>query len=147
MKRYDRVLLFILVAFIFIGITPTLASAEAGHRSGSSSGFLQLYETEDNLACALKFRLLNDLYVGTNIEYFDSDQDAKIHLGAVYLLPHEFLFFRFYGGVGYQYSRNSGGEFSYLVLGSHYLFLFSEILYPWEIEVEPLMRFGLSLKY
>jgi hypothetical protein len=147
MNRYNRVLLFSLLALIFICITPTLVTAEAVSKSGSPSGFLQLYKTEDNLSCALKFRLLSDLYGGTNIEYFASDLDTKIHLGAVYLLPHEFLFFRFYGGVGYQFSRNNGGEFSYLVLGSHYLFLFSEVLYPWEIEEEPLVRFGLSFKY
>lgn len=147
MRRFARVLLFTLVIFIFIGITPTLVFAEAAYKSWSPSGFLQFYETEDNLACALKFRLLGEVYGGTNIEYFVSDLDTKIHLGAVYLLPHEFLFFRFYGGAGYQYSRNNGGEFSYLVLGSHYLFLFSEVLYPWEIEKEPLIRFGLSFKY
>ena len=147
MKKSYRLSMVLLVALLLIGGTPLLASAATGQKKASPNGFLQLYETEANLSCALKFRLWSSLYAGTNIEYYSSAQDMKLHLGAVWFLPHEFLFFRFYGGGGYQYSRRNGTDFSYLVLGSHFLFLFSEVLYPWEIETEPLMRFGFSFKY
>lgn len=147
MKKSYQISLFFLVALLLIGATPTLVSADTGQKKYHPSGFLQLYETETNLSCALKFHLWSNIYAGTNIEYYSSINDMKLHLGVVYLLPHEFLFFRFYGGGGYQYSRRNGAEFSYLVLGSHFLFLFSEVLYPWEIEAEPLVRFGLSFKY
>ncbi|HHT49261.1 MAG TPA: hypothetical protein GXZ98_08225 [Firmicutes bacterium] len=148
MKKHTRIPLLFLVVFLFLVLTPASVSAsENKSQAKETSGFLQLYKTENNLASGLKLRLWRNLHTGANIEYYASNRDTKLHLTGIYLLPHEFIFFRFYGGAGYQFSRKKDGEFPYLVLGSHYVFLFSEVLYPWKDEAAPLVRFGFSFDF
>lgn len=148
MKKHRWILLLFFLIVLSLGLTPAGVSArESREQEDYPSGFLQLYKTEKNLASSLKLRLWRGLYAGANIEYYASCRDTKLHLAGLYLLPHEFLFFRFYGGAGYQFSRNNDGDFPYLVIGSHFIFLFSEVLYPWEDEAAPLVRFGFSFDF
>jgi len=150
MKKHTRVFLLFCGVFLVLCLTAAPAFASTSKDKDDytyTAGFLQLYKTEENLATGIKFHLFNDFYAGTNIEYYASNRDTKLHLTGIYLLPHEFLFFKFYGGAGYRFSRKNVDEYPYLLIGSHFWFLFSEVLYPWVDEAEPVVRFGLSLDF
>ncbi|NLY89977.1 MAG: hypothetical protein GX081_00010 [Firmicutes bacterium] len=148
MKKELRIPLLLLVIFLLLGLAPAGVSAGKNwDQDDYTIGFLQLYKTENNVASGLKFRLWRDLYAGTNIEYYSSNRDTKLHLTGIYLLPHEFLFIKFYCGAGYRFSRKNIDEYPYLILGTHFGIFFSEVLYPWVDEAGPKTRFGLSFKF
>lgn len=148
MKKHCWILLLFLGAFLFLCLTPAPASAgEKKDKADSTGGFLQLYTTEKNIATGIKFRLFSDFFTGTNIEYFSSNRDTKLHLTGIYLLPHEFLCFKFYGGAGYRFSRKNIDEYPYLILGTHFGIFFSEVLYPWVDEAGPETRFGFGFSF
>lgn len=46
------------------------------------------------------------------------------------MVPKKIPFFQFYGGAGLQFSRNSGYQHPYFNLGTRFLILFSEVIYP-----------------
>ena len=123
MKKHTRIPLLFLVVFLFLVLTPASVSAsENKSQAKETSGFLQLYKTENNLASGLKLRLWRNLHTGANIEYYASNRDTKLHLTGIYLLPHEFIFFRFMAAPAISFPERRLVDF-YLVLGSHYAFI------------------------
>ena len=99
------------------------------------------------LAPGLKYRLHDGLYAKGNFEYSYQEWALRMQLGAVYYLPHDFFIFSFYGGGGVQFSGRNGYQYPYVVMGADFLFLFTEIIYPWEINYAPSSRFGFSFNF
>jgi len=76
-----------------------------------------------------------------------SVNDLEFQASAVYMFPVKILIFRLYTGGGYQFSRNEGYQYPYVTVGTNFLFLFSEVIYPMETATDPKYRFGLSFKF
>lgn len=95
----------------------------------------------------LKLRLYSNVYATGNLDYRDSTNDLEFQTGAVYLIPRKIIIFRLYAGGGYQFSRNEGYQYPYLTVGTNFIFLFSEVIYPMESGLDPKYRFGLSFKF
>jgi hypothetical protein len=95
----------------------------------------------------LKARVFSHFYLTGNLDYRESVDDLEFHAGAVYMFPVKILIFRLYAGGGYQFSRNYGYQYPYVTVGTHFMFLFSEVVYPMETAVDPKYRFGLSIKF
>ena len=127
--------------FFLFGATAALAEEPAPRM------FLHLYEVEEATAVGLKGRLADNLYGTLNIEYHPAANDLELRTGVAYLLPYRVLFFDFYGGIGLEFSRNEGYRHPYLMLGTDYLFFFSEVVYPLEEQEGPKYRGGFSFKF
>lgn len=95
----------------------------------------------------LKARLFSNVYATGNLDYRQSVNDLEFQAGAVYMFPVKILIFRLYTGGGYQFSRNEGYQYPYVTVGTNFLFLFSEVIYPMETATDPKYRFGLSFKF
>jgi len=95
----------------------------------------------------LKHRLFSNLYATANLDYKDSTNDLEFQAGTVYLFPVKIIIFRFYAGGGYQFSRNEGYQYPYVTVGTNFIFLFSEVIYPLESGLDPKYRFGLSFRF
>ncbi|HBG15437.1 MAG TPA: hypothetical protein DDW93_01535 [Firmicutes bacterium] len=121
--------------------------------------FLNLYWVDKSLSVGIKQSILKPVYVTANLEFDQPNTDVLLRLGAAYVLPKELVFLRikgekvisfnlyFYGGGGWQFSRNEGYHYPYLLIGTNYLFLFAESVYPLTYEIEPEFRSGFSFKF
>jgi|GEM_PF-1545199 len=134
-----------IIKIFFIALFVIFANGSAA-LAGEAKGFFSLYKVDDAFAVGLKGRIVNNLYGAGNIEYHHTNRDLELRAGTVCLLPKEILFFHFYGGIGMQFSRNEGYQYPYLVLGTNFLFLFSEVIHPLEKEAEPRCRWGFNFK-
>ncbi len=94
-----------------------------------------------------KFRIANNVYATGNIDYRDSTKDLEFQAGAVYLFPAKLLIFKLYAGGGYPLSRNEGFQYPYRSVGTNFLFLFSEIIYPMKSALDPKYRAGFSIRF
>lgn len=141
MKKLCFSLILVLWLVIFLN-----AMAYAHEMSSAPQGIVEIYKFDDRIAAGYKHHLANRFYLTTNIEYHEGIEDLKLQLGTVYLLPHKVLFCDLYGGGGIQISRSDDYEYPYLTVGARFIFFFYEMIYPWEDEVEPLHRAGLSFK-
>ena len=68
-------------------------------------------------------------------------------MGGVYFLNSPSSWFAFYGGGGVQLSNEHCYKYPYLIVGTDFLFLFYELVYPWTSEVTPQHRFGWSISF
>lgn len=121
--------------------------------------FVNVYWVDRNLALGLKQDIWHRIYATGNIEFASAETDLLLQVGAVHVLPREVVFLRingekvisfnlyFYGGGGLQFSRNEGYNYSYLLLGFNYLFLFSESVYPLSEVKGPQYRWGFSFRF
>lgn len=136
---------------IVIIVTLTILAAEflaaATHDSCTPGSFINLYKSNGNIAAGLKQQVFRNIYASGNVQYFNSASDLELQAGAVYMLPHKVLFFRLYGGTGLQMSRNEGFQYPYIVLGTDFLFFFSEAIYPLKSELGPKFRGGFSFHF
>ena len=94
-----------------------------------------------------KQHLGKNLYATGELLYQQENSDLIFRVGGAYYLPIKVLFFRFYGSTGYQFARNNGNEFPYVAVGTHFWFLFSEVLHPLENQASPEYRLGFSVRF
>lgn len=109
--------------------------------------FLHLYRYEKRWAPGLKFHIHDRLYLTGNIEYSYQERDLNLLMGGVYFLNSPSSWFAFYGGGGVQLSNEHCYKYPYLIVGTDFLFLFYELVYPWTSEVTPQHRFGWSISF
>jgi hypothetical protein len=95
----------------------------------------------------LQHRVYNNIYATGNLDYIKSDKDLTFQAGAVYLIPKKILIFQFYGGTGFQFSRNHGYDYPYIRVGTNILFLFTEVIHPLRSHEEPNYRCGFNIKF
>ncbi|NLW60395.1 MAG: DUF4097 domain-containing protein [Firmicutes bacterium] len=111
------------------------------------AAFLNIYRYEKRWAPGLKIRLYQDrFYLTGNLEYSYRNRDLNAQFGTVYFLNSSASWFSFYGGGGAHFSNKNGYQYPYLLVGTDFLFLFYELVYPWAEEEAPQHRFGLSIK-
>ena len=94
-----------------------------------------------------KQHLGKNMYATGDLLFQQENNDLLFRVGGAYYLPVKVLFFRFYGSTGYQFARNNGNEFPYVAVGTHFWFLFSEILHPLESRATPEYRLGFSIRF
>lgn len=141
-----KLIVILILVFLFVLFGATGIFARQGTHSIPGS-FINIYKIDSNVAAGLKHRFHRNLYATTNIEYRSPINDLQFQVGAVYLLPQKILFFRLYGGTGLQVSRNEGFQYPYVVLGTHFLVFFSEVVHPWTSRTDAKFRGGFSFKF
>jgi len=143
MKKF--ILIGLMAVFILL-LFATEIQARQRHFSASKS-YLTLTCFQKPKGVGLKQHLFSNIYFTGNMDYLPSVSDLEFQVGALYMIPHKILIFRFYGGAGVQVSRNMGYKYPYVTLGTNFLFFFSEVIHPLERSQEPGYRFGLSFKF
>lgn len=121
--------------------------ARSHYRRSSQKNYITFSWFLKPASLGLKLRLFSNVYATGNLDYRDSTNDLEFQTGAVYLIPRKIIIFRLYAGGGYQFSRNEGYQYPYLTVGTNFIFLFSEAIYPMESGLDPKYRFGLSFKF
>jgi len=139
----------VLVGMLALGLI-ILTTAEIQANSGrytQSSSYLNLGIFQHPKGVGLKQRLFRNIYASGHLDYVSSTNDLELQAGALYMIPQKFWIFQFYGGAGFQFSRNTGYQYPYLNLGTRFWFLFSEVIHPLESQAKPEYRFGLSFRF
>jgi hypothetical protein len=134
----------LIILIVSIGSTEILANSP---RDSSSKNYLTFSWFFKPASLGAKLRIANNTYATGNIDYRDSAKDLEFQAGAVYLFPPKILIFKLYAGGGYQFSRNEGFQYPYISVGTNFLFLFSEIVYPMKSNLDPKYRAGFSIKF
>jgi len=134
----------LMVLIISISSTETLANST---KDSSSKNYLTFSWFFKPASLGTKVLVTKKVYATGNIDYRDSTKDLEFQGGAVYLFPPKILIFKLYAGGGLQFSRNEGFQYPYISVGTNFLFLFSEILYPMKSGLEPKYRAGFSVKF
>jgi hypothetical protein len=138
----------IIVVIVILTILAAQLSLLGSSRYQQAPGtFVNIYKIEDSIAAGLKQQVGRNIYAAGNIEYRDSAGDLEFQGGAIYLLPHKVLFFRLYGGTGLQVSREEGLQYPFVVLGTDFLFFFSEVIHPLSSGMAPKFRGGFSFHF
>ncbi len=132
---------------ILIILISTSGTSAKSNRDSSTKNYLTFSWFFKPASLGTKLRVINNVYATGNLDYRDSTNDLEFQAGAVYLFPPKILIFRLYAGGGYQFSRNEGYQYPYVTVGTNFLFLFSEVIYPWKRGKDPKYRFGLSIKF
>jgi len=87
------------------------------------------------------------VYLTGNLDYVRSQEDLLFQAGAAYMIPAKILFFRFYGGGGMEVSRNRGNMYPYVMVGTNFWILYTEVVHPLQSNKEPGYRFGFSISF
>jgi hypothetical protein len=127
------------------------AGSFAGHKERrsfrSQDNFVTFSFFINPLSLGYKHRLAGNVFLTGNMEYVSSESDLLFQGGAVYMLPRKILFFRLYGGGGIEMSRNYGYMYPYVVAGTKFFFLYTEIIHPLQSHSTPSYRFGFSFTF
>lgn len=142
-----KILSISLLGVLIILISASGAFARSYHRDYGTKNYLTFSWFLKPASLGLKHRLFSNVYATGNLDYRDSINDLEFQAGAVYLFPVEIIIFKFYAGGGYQFSRNEGYQYPYVTVGTNFLFLFSEVIYPMRSGMDSKYRFGLSFKF
>lgn len=134
----------LMVLIISISSTEILAKPQ---NNSSSKNYLTFSWFFKPASLGAKFLIAKNVYATGNIDYRDSTEDLELQGGAVYFFPAKFLIFKLYAGGGYQFSRNEGFQYPYVSVGTNFLFLFTEIVYPMKNGLDTKYRGGFSIKF
>lgn len=148
MSRILRIVLLLIIAvLLLLGCAATVF----GSQGDDKNTFVNLYKVDynsfDSISIGLKEKLWGNIYGSLNLEPYGTNDDLKVQGGIIYLFPRNVLFFKFYGGIGAETLRDNGFNYDYILLGTHFLYFFSEMIYPWKNGVAPFYRYGLSFNY
>jgi hypothetical protein len=141
-----KLFLISILILLIISVSSTEILARS-HSNSSSKNYLTVSWFFKPASLGAKFRVANNVYATGNIDYRDSTEDLELQGGAVYLFPAKFLIFKLYAGGGYQFSRNEGFQYPYVSVGTNFLFLFTEVVYPMKNGLNPKYRAGFSIKF
>jgi len=142
-------------AVILIGgcvLASTAVRAEAYHRR------CHRYDSPRQMVTASLFvfrpwsagfrqRLVPNVYLTATMDHHEDEQDLRFQAGAIYRIPRRLLFFRIYGGGGWEFSRNDGYQYPYLTVGADFWIFYSEVSHPLRAEQDPTTRFGFRFSF
>jgi hypothetical protein len=120
-----------------------------GHkrRSRPANHYLTFTFVVNPSGLGYKHHLAKNLYFMGDLDYRHDRADLLFRTGGAYFFPVKILLFHFYGGGGAQFSRNTGYQFPYVVVGTHFLFFYTEMIHAIESRATPEYRFGFSVKF
>lgn len=144
MKKYITVS-FLVISIIVFSANDTFAR---GKKFKASDHYLNLslfifYPA----SIGYKHLVSRNMYLTGNLDYVDCDKDLLCQTGAAYMIPRKILFLRVYGGGGLEFSRNHGYLYPYVMIGSNFWILFTEIVHPLRSERDPRYRLGFSFSF
>ena len=146
MKRFLMVGMMGLLIFTFCA-----ASGFAEHKGSrsfqSKNHFVTFSFFINPLSLGYKHRMDGNVFLTGNMDYVSSDSDLLFRIGAAYVMPRKILIFRLYGGGGIAMSRNRGYRHPYVMVGTNFFFLYTEIVHPLQSHSTPTYRFGFSFKF
>lgn len=140
----------LLMATILIILMVVMSTGDVfakSHDRKAAQNYLTLSWFLRPASLGLKHHLGANVYATGNLDYKGSINDLEFQAGAVYFFPIKIIIFKLYSGGGFQFSRNEGYQCPYVTVGTHFWFLFSDVVYPLESEGSNTYRFGLSIKF
>jgi len=117
------------------------------HRFQPAKNYLTFSFVINPSQIGYKHHLGRNLYATGDLVYQHEHSDLIFRMGGAYYIPVKVLFFRFYGAGGYQFARNNGNEYPYVAVGTHFWFLYTEVLHPIESRATPEYRLGFQVKF
>lgn len=135
-------LLVMLVLFLCVDTV----SAKTGRHRGDDN-YLNVSFLINPAGIGYMHHFGKNLYFLGNIDYRNEYSDLQFRTGGAYLFPVKVLIFRFYSGAGVQFSRNDGYQYPFVMIGTKFLFLYTEMLHPMEKGRSPEYRAGISIKF
>jgi len=143
MRKYLTVSFLGLLIVVF-GATDTFAGEK---KSKAPDHYLTFSFFINPVSVGYKHLVSPNIYLTGNLDYISSKSDLLLQTGAAYMIPRKILIFRFYGGGGLEFSRNHGFNYPYVVIGTNFWFLYTEIVHPLESKKKPDYRLGFSFSF
>ncbi len=117
------------------------------HRFRRADNYLTFTFVVNPSGLGYKHHLAKNFYFTGDLDYHSEREDLFFRTGGAYFIPVQVLIFRFYTGAGAQFSRNAGYQYPYLVVGTHFLFFYTEMIYAMEQRATPEYRLGFSVRF
>ena len=146
MKRSLTVGIMGLLVFSFCAVG-SFAERRGPRSFQSKNHFVSFSFFINPVSLGYKHRLEGNMFLTGDMDYVSSDSDLRFRIGAAYVMPRKILIFRLYGGGGIEMSRNRGYRHPYVVVGTKFLFLYTEIIHPLRSHSSPTYRFGFSFTF
>jgi len=143
MKKITLTIMLVALV-IFFSASGVLAESSRRH---NPENFLNISFFINPFGIGCMHHVSDNFYATGHMDYRSSTSDLEFQAGAAYLIPKKIFIFRFYGGAGFQLSRNDGYQYPYLSVGSKFWVLLWEIIHPLKSHEKPQYRFGFSLKF
>ncbi|MCK4931964.1 MAG: hypothetical protein KAT01_07350 [Candidatus Aminicenantes bacterium] len=144
MKKAVMIISLVSLLMMGICIDDVLASSK---KNQPSDNYLTFSFVIYPVSVGYKRQVVHGFYFTGNVDYVGSNEDLYFQGGAAYMIPRKFWIFWFYGGGGWQFSRNHGYQFPYMTLGTRVWFLSWEVVYPLQRGEETGYRFGFSFAF
>jgi len=139
-------IIFTLASLFIVGICIKDVSASQT-KNQLADNYLTFSFVIHPVSVGYKRQVSRNFYFTGNIDYEDSSGDLFFQGGGAYMIPRKFWIFQFYGGGGWQFSRNHGYQFPYLSLGTRIWILSWEVVYPLQRAEETGYRFGFCISF
>ena len=138
-----------LAGFLALLLVAAMVVPASGHsrRYRPAQNYLTFSFVINPSQIGYKHHLGVNLYATGDMIYQHDQNDLLFRAGGAYYIPVKVLFFRFYGSMGYQFARNNGNEYAYAAVGTHFWFLYTEILHPIQSQATPEYRLGFQVKF
>lgn len=135
-----------LVSLLLMGFCAQVSEASA-NKNQLADNYLTFSFVINPVSVGYKRQVARNFYFTGNVDYVNADGDLYIQGGGAYMIPRKFWIFWFYGGGGWQFSRNHGYQFPYMTLGTRVWILSWEVVYPIQRGEETGYRFGFSIAF
>jgi hypothetical protein len=135
------------LSLLIVGFCSIDALAANSKKSQLSDNYLSFSFVINPVCVGYKRQVAQSFYFSGNVDYIEDNNDLHFQVGGVYMLPRKFWIFWFYGGGGWQFSRNHGYQFPYLSLGTRVWIFSWEVAYPLQRGEETGYRFGFSFAF
>jgi hypothetical protein len=145
-ERMKKTLMIGLISLLLMGICvdDTLASSK---KSQLSNNYLSFSFVIHPVSVGYKRQVARSFFFTGNVDYVGDNNDLYFQAGGAYMVPRKFWIFWFYGGGGWQFSRNHGYQFPYLTLGTRVWIFSWEVTYPLQRGEETGSRFGFTIAF
>jgi hypothetical protein len=145
-ERMKKIMMISLLSLLLMGfcLDNGLASSK---KNQPADNYLTFSFVINPVSVGYKRQVARNLFFTGNVDYEGSHGDLYFQGGASYMIPRKFWIFWFYGGGGWQFSRNSGYQFPYMALGTRVWILSWEVVYPLQRGEGQEYRFGFSIAF
>lgn len=108
---------------------------------------LYLHHKEDQKGAEIAFQIAPHWFLRAGTSFQENTKSLSLPVSMLYKVPGNIAIWRFYGGVGASWGRESELLSPFVVGGTEFLFLYSEYLFSLEKNSEPTFRGGFHFKF
>ena len=144
MKKIATIFSFLCLLLVGVCIDDVLANSK---KNLPADNYLTFSFVIHPVNVGYKRQVARSFYFTGNVDYEGSNGDLCFQAGGAYMIPSKFWIFWLYGGGGWQFSRNYGYQFPYLMLGSRFWIFSWEAVYPLQRGEDPNYRFGFTIAF